>query len=177
MFDFSWSEILLIGVVALVVIGPKDLPRVLRTVGQWANRARSVAREFQFQIDEMVRNSELDEVRKTMNAAASGDMDKTIRDMVDPTGEIEKSVASPEMLGETPTMPATQTGTETPPAATMPPLMPTIDAPVPPFLQSVLQQRVPEPVPVAPATPAEPEAAEVAPDPASAPEPKSGTHG
>src|ERR1700689_2142766 len=110
MFDFSWSEILLIGVVALVVIGPKDLPRVLRTVGQWANRARSVAREFQFQIDEMVRNSELDEVRKTMNAAASGDMDKTIRDMVDPTGEIEKSVASPEMLGETPTMPATQTG-------------------------------------------------------------------
>lgn len=40
MFDFSWSEILLIGVVALVVIGPKDLPRVLRTVGQWTDRAR-----------------------------------------------------------------------------------------------------------------------------------------
>jgi sec-independent protein translocase protein TatB len=100
MFDFSWSEILLIGVVALVVIGPKDLPRVLRTAGQWAGRARSVAREFQFQIDQMVRESELDEVRKTMNAAA--DPDSTIRNFVDPTGEMEKSVSAPEMLGETP---------------------------------------------------------------------------
>lgn len=101
MFDFSWSEILLIGVVALVVIGPKDLPRVLRTVGQWASRARAVAREFQFQLDQMVRDSELDEVRKTMNAAASGDIDKTIRDFVDPTGEIHKSVSAPDMMGET----------------------------------------------------------------------------
>jgi sec-independent protein translocase protein TatB len=102
MFDFSWSEILLIGVVALVVIGPKDLPRVLRTVGQWAGRARSVAREFQGQIDQMVRESELDDVRKTMNAAASGDAGNTIRNFIDPTGEIEKSVSTPEMLGETP---------------------------------------------------------------------------
>src|ERR1700691_3878171 len=99
MFDFSWSEILLIRVVALVVIVPKDLPRVLRTVGQWTGRARSIAREFQFQIDQMVRDSELDDVRKTMNAAASGDIDRTIRNFVDPTGEIEKSVSTPDMLG------------------------------------------------------------------------------
>jgi sec-independent protein translocase protein TatB len=166
MFDFSWSEILLIGVVALVVIGPKDLPRVLRTVGQWAARARAVAREFQFQIDQMVRDSELDDVRKTMNAAASGDIDKTIRDMIDPTGEIEKSVSSPEMLGEAPTVPPPEEP-ELPLAAPAPAALPTIDAPVPPFLQSVLQPRVPEvaeePEPVA--------------NPAAPPEPKSGTHG
>ncbi len=170
MFDFSWSEILLIGVVALVVIGPKDLPRVLRTVGQWASRARSVARDFQFQIDQMVRDSELDEVRKTMNAAASGDVGKTITDMIDPTGEIEKSVSTPEMLGETPTVPTVE-----PPIEPAAPALPTIDAPVPPFLQSVLTSRPAEPVPLEPpATATEPE---IARDPAGPPEVKSGTHG
>jgi sec-independent protein translocase protein TatB len=167
MFDFSWSEILLIGVVALVVIGPKDLPRVLRTVGQWTGRARAIAREFQFQLDEMVRNSELEEVRKTMNAAASGDIDKTIRDMVDPSGEIEKSVSTPEMLGETPTAPPAETAPTAEPA---PPAMPTIEAPVPPVLQTVLGSRAPELAPLEP----EPEPPAEAPPPREA---KSGTHG
>ena len=47
MFDIAWSELGVIAVVALVVIGPKDLPRVLRTMGQWTSKARSMAREFQ----------------------------------------------------------------------------------------------------------------------------------
>ncbi len=101
MFDFSWSEILLIGVVALVVIGPKDLPRVLRTVGQWANRARGVAREFQFHLDEMIRESELDEVRKTMNAAVSTDIGTAVGNFIDPAREIEKSLSAPELYGGT----------------------------------------------------------------------------
>ena len=53
MFDLAWSHLLLIGVVALLVIGPKDLPRVLRTVGLWVGRARSVAREFQGSLDQI----------------------------------------------------------------------------------------------------------------------------
>jgi sec-independent protein translocase protein TatB len=173
MFDFSWSEILLIGVVALVVIGPKDLPRVLRTVGQWTGRARSIAREFQFQLDQMIRDSELDEVRKTMNAAATADVDKTIRDFVDPTGEIHESVSTPEMLGETPTvLPATPQAAATPALAETgapAPVLPMIEAPMPAILQPVL----------ATSAPAEP-AAEVVADerePAGAPAPKSGTHG
>jgi sec-independent protein translocase protein TatB len=170
MFDFSWSEILLIGVVALVVIGPKDLPRVLRTVGQWTGRARSIAREFQFQIDQMVRDSELDDVRKTMNAAASGDIDRTIRNFVDPTGEIEKSVSSPDMLGETPTVPAAETVAV--PAEPQQLALPTIDAPVPAFLQPVLGSHAPEPVPPVVEPPVRPDERELIPD-----EPKSGTHG
>ena len=64
MLDMSWGEILVIGAVALIVIGPKDLPKALRTVGQWVARARRVAREFKDSVDDMVRDSELDELRR-----------------------------------------------------------------------------------------------------------------
>ncbi|HTH96136.1 MAG TPA: Sec-independent protein translocase protein TatB [Stellaceae bacterium] len=64
MFNFSWSEILLIGAVALVVIGPKDLPRALRTAGIFIRRMRGFAREFQGSIDQMVREAELEEAEK-----------------------------------------------------------------------------------------------------------------
>jgi sec-independent protein translocase protein TatB len=74
MFDIAWSELALIAVVALVVIGPKDLPKVMRTLGQWARRARVLASEFQHNIDDMVRQSELDELREkvaSVNTAAT----------------------------------------------------------------------------------------------------------
>jgi sec-independent protein translocase protein TatB len=65
MFDIGYSELLLIAVVALVVIGPKDLPRVMRTVGHWVGRARGMARHFRSGIDTMIRESELEEMEKT----------------------------------------------------------------------------------------------------------------
>jgi sec-independent protein translocase protein TatB len=64
MFDIGYSELLLIAVVALVVIGPKDLPRVMRTVGQWVGRARGMARHFRSGIDTMIRESEIEEIEK-----------------------------------------------------------------------------------------------------------------
>ena len=64
MFGVDSSELLIIAVVALVVIGPKDLPRVMRVVGQWVARARGMARHFRSGIDEMIRQSELDELEK-----------------------------------------------------------------------------------------------------------------
>ena len=67
MFDFSWSEIVVIGVIALVAIGPKDLPKALRTAGIMVRRARSLAREFHNSIDEMIREAELDEMRKRID--------------------------------------------------------------------------------------------------------------
>jgi sec-independent protein translocase protein TatB len=133
MFDFSWSEILLIGVVALVVIGPKDLPRVLRTLGQWAGRARTVAREFQFHLDQMIRDSELDEVRKTMNAAVNTDLGTAVGNFIDPAREIEKSLSAPELYGETA---APELAPTSAPAAAQEPepaqlALPTIGAPSP----------------------------------------------
>ena len=64
MFDIGYSELLVIAVVALIVIGPKDLPRVMRTVGNWVGRARGMARHFRSGIDTMIRESELEEMEK-----------------------------------------------------------------------------------------------------------------
>jgi sec-independent protein translocase protein TatB len=67
-FDVAPTEFLLVAVVALVVIGPKDLPRVMRTVGQWAARARGVARHFRSGLDTMMREAELEEMEKKWKA-------------------------------------------------------------------------------------------------------------
>lgn len=64
MLDLSWGEILLIGAVALIVIGPKDLPRTLRAVGQTVGKVRRMAGEFQGHFNQAMREAELDEVRK-----------------------------------------------------------------------------------------------------------------
>jgi sec-independent protein translocase protein TatB len=95
MFDFSWSELALIAVVALVVIGPKDLPRVMRVVGYWVRQARSVAREFQGSVEQMMREAELDEVKKHFDKATNFDVEHEIRNVVDPGGELEHSLSDP----------------------------------------------------------------------------------
>jgi sec-independent protein translocase protein TatB len=64
MFDIGYSELLLIAIVALVVIGPKDLPNVMRTVGKWVGKARGMARHFRSGIDTMMREAELEEMEK-----------------------------------------------------------------------------------------------------------------
>ena len=68
MLDFSWSHILIVLIVALVVVGPKDLPRLMRMVGQWMGKARAMADQFRKSFDEMARQSELDELRKEIKA-------------------------------------------------------------------------------------------------------------
>jgi sec-independent protein translocase protein TatB len=68
MFDVSSSEFLLVMVIALVVIGPKDLPKVLRFVGNWVGKARAVAAQFRSGIDDIVRQSELEELEKKWKA-------------------------------------------------------------------------------------------------------------
>src|SRR5215470_4469986 len=64
MFDIGWSEMLIIGVVALVVIGPKELPGALKTFAFWMRQARKLAREFQAGVDDMIRQAELNEAKK-----------------------------------------------------------------------------------------------------------------
>ena len=83
-----------VAVIALIIIGPKDLPRILRYAGKWAGKARRMAREFQRNFDDMVRESELDEVKKTVESASSFDPVKDIGNSIDPTGEIKADIES-----------------------------------------------------------------------------------
>ena len=68
MFDIASTELLLVALIALLVIGPKDLPKVLRVVGKWVGKARGVAAQFRAGFDEMVRQSELEEMEKKWKA-------------------------------------------------------------------------------------------------------------
>jgi sec-independent protein translocase protein TatB len=97
LFDLGWSEILLIGTVALVFIGPKDLPKVMRVAGYWARKARTMSREFQSSIDQMIREAELDEVRQDLKKAAELDLDKEFHNTVDPTGSLSESLKPPQL--------------------------------------------------------------------------------
>jgi sec-independent protein translocase protein TatB len=68
MFDVGAPELLLIAIVALLVVGPKDLPRLLRTVGNWVGKARATARHFRTGVDAMIREAEMEEMQKQWDA-------------------------------------------------------------------------------------------------------------
>jgi len=100
MFDMSWGEIMVIGAVALIVIGPKDLPKALRTVGNMTGKIRRMAAEFQGQFNEAMREAELDDVKQQlqgMNSEVSSlnkgfNPIQTIRDEL--KGAVEGTTAS-----------------------------------------------------------------------------------
>jgi len=95
--DFGMSELLLIGVVALVFIGPKDLPKALRVAGFWFRKARTLSREFQTSIEQMIREAELDEMRQELKKATEIDLEKQFRETIDPTGSLAESLKPPEL--------------------------------------------------------------------------------
>src|SRR5258707_15646896 len=97
LFDIGWSELLLIGVVALVFIGPKDLPRALRVVGYWFRKAQNLSSEFQSSVDQMIREAELDEMREQLKKATEFDIEKEFQKTVDPTGELAESIKPPDI--------------------------------------------------------------------------------
>lgn len=106
MFDLAWSEIAVIGIVALIAIGPKDLPVAIRAISEMMKKARRMASEFQGHVDEMVRESNLHEVRDQINDIRNLDIKGRILNAVDGDGSIQRTVASttaytPEPLPET----------------------------------------------------------------------------
>jgi sec-independent protein translocase protein TatB len=156
MFDIGWSELVLIGVVALVAIGPKELPGVLRMVGQWMGKARKMAAEFQGQFQEAMREAEMADLKKTFDEvkeAASGISGGNVMT------SLQKDVTDALRIddGEKPAAPALE------PPATDPPVIPT--TPEPPTAQTHVEAEVhaaaeplritpePAPVPVMPGTP------------------------
>jgi len=96
MFGIDSSELLLIAIVALVVIGPKELPGLLRTWGKWMAQMRGMASEFRGHVDEMIRQSELEQVKKELEAGAGGVDLKSL----DPTQQIREHIQEGVAEGE-----------------------------------------------------------------------------
>ncbi|MGE5261211.1 MAG: Sec-independent protein translocase protein TatB, partial [Actinomycetota bacterium] len=96
MFDIGWSELLVIAVVAIVVVGPKDLPRLMRTFGHYAGKLRRAAADFQRQFEEAMRDTEIEEVKKAI---------ESVRDET-PSLDLKAPVDKPIMLPKTSTQPA-----------------------------------------------------------------------
>lgn len=90
MLDLSWQELFLIGVVALIVIGPKDMPQVMRSVAGFVRKARGLSREFQNGMAQMMREAELDDLRRKLDEAGRVDLGQTVKDAVDPTGSLSE---------------------------------------------------------------------------------------
>jgi sec-independent protein translocase protein TatB len=156
MFDIAWSESLLIGVVALIVIGPKELPGALRTLGQWMAKIRRMAAEFQGQFQEAMREAEIDQLKKDMDDMAAKAKDYTQFDPIeDVRRDIEKSVGDlPSLDPSAPngTAATTETGPTTAVADTPAPAPPETSAEVTPLPPPAEQQ-------AAATTPAAPEPA------------------
>ena len=135
MFDFSWGELVVIGAVALIVIGPKELPTVLRTLGQWMTKVRRMASEFQGQFQEAMREAEMadlkksfDEVKEAASGLASGNVMTSLqKDVSDALhiGDIDKPAS------ETPAIEPSATPAIEPPATS-------IEAPVTPTTAEAL---------------------------------------
>ncbi len=94
MFDFAWSELALIAVVAMIAIGPKDMPAAIRAVTGWIKKARRMAAEFQTHVDEMVREADLSEVRASINEIRNFDIRGEMEKTIDADGSIRATFAS-----------------------------------------------------------------------------------
>jgi sec-independent protein translocase protein TatB len=107
MFDLSWSHILIVLIVALVVVGPKDLPKLMRIVGRWVAKARTMADQFRKSFDEMARQSELDELRQEIEAL------RTQRPLADIQNTLHQSILPPDPMPSALEPPKTEDAGET----------------------------------------------------------------
>jgi sec-independent protein translocase protein TatB len=134
MFDIGWSELVVIAVVALIAIGPKELPGVLRMVGQWMGKARKMAAEFQGQFQEAMREAEMadlkksfDEVKEAASSFTGGNLMTSLQRDVDKALDIEGVEKPAEPTVATIEPPAAATTPE--PAASQPlAITPEVDA-------------------------------------------------
>ena len=100
MFDIGWSELLVIAVVAIVVVGPKDLPKLMRGFGHYAGKLRRAASDFQRQFEEAMRESEVEEVRKAIESV------RTETPSLDLKAPIDKPIMLPKPAAAPPAEPA-----------------------------------------------------------------------
>jgi sec-independent protein translocase protein TatB len=134
MFEIGWGELLLIGVVALLVIGPKELPTVLRTLGQWTNKLRRMASEFQSQFHEAMREAEMTDLKKQVDDMTSQAQSYA---SFDPVAEVRRELDSTQQqiesaMADKPTQ-ASPAAAEpsAAPAGAAPAIAPSTDVPAP----------------------------------------------
>jgi sec-independent protein translocase protein TatB len=123
MFDIGWSELVVIAVVALIAIGPKELPGVLRMVGQWMGKARKMAAEFQGQFQEAMREAEMADLKKSFDEvreAATGFTSNNIMTSLQKDVSSALNIGDIDKPAETPSVPAIE-----PPAEPTTPEAPT----------------------------------------------------
>jgi len=89
MFDLAWSEIALVGLVAVLVLGPKELPQAMRTMAKMMRKVRGLTSELQGHMNEIVREAELDEVRQSIKKLSSTNLKAEAEKIIDPTGEMQ----------------------------------------------------------------------------------------
>src|SRR5215213_473081 len=111
MFDISWGKLVIIGVVALIVIGPKELPAVLRTLGQWMAKIRRMAGEFQGQFNEAMREAEMADLKKQFDETTSAV--QSTSDTTEIKNELEKMIQEPTATS-TPATPPSDPATPAP---------------------------------------------------------------
>jgi sec-independent protein translocase protein TatB len=91
-FGMGWWEISIVGLVMILVLGPKELPHAMRNIARFMRKARRLASEFQGHMDDLVREADLDDVRKTVTSLKNQDIGGAISHAVDPTGEFTKDI-------------------------------------------------------------------------------------
>ena len=113
MFDIGWSELVVIGVVALIAIGPKELPGVLRMVGQWAGKARRMAAEFQGQFNEAMREAEMADIKKQFDDVSSAARDLSPTNLLSSVSkDVEDAMKIEPVMPTTPEPPTAATFAE-----------------------------------------------------------------
>ena len=129
MFDIGWSEMGLILLVALIVIGPKDLPRLARQIGRGSGKARAMAREFQRSLDDMAREAELQDIKAEIDKLSRTDIRSRIEETVDPDASLRRALEPPTRHDLEPRPVTTEAVAVA--NAGEPPAVPTAPAPVP----------------------------------------------
>ena len=107
MFEIGWGELLVIGVVALIAIGPKELPAVLRTVGQWLGKVRRMASEFQSQFQEAMREAEMADLKKQVEEMSAAAVRKFEEPIETARKDVEGAMADKPALSAAPAEPGT----------------------------------------------------------------------
>jgi sec-independent protein translocase protein TatB len=95
MFDFSWSEIMVIGIVALIAIGPKDMPVAIRGITRILKKMRRMAGEFQHHVDDMMKEADLQDVHSTFRDLRSLNVKSALTSFVDADGSLGRAMADP----------------------------------------------------------------------------------